>query len=154
MAVIEQRDAAVVEEIGLGERNDSVRRRVDRRAFGGCDVDAEMRRLRLAVQMRWLPNRPLMMPGNGQSNGSAKNVSAVSRVRACTIVSSSRLIRAEFVGRRCHEFFRQAVDGLQFILAGDGRDHAGLARAVSIQECDGRGFRLIEAKAENEFAFG
>ena len=94
------------------------------------------------------------MPGNGQSKGCAKPMTALSILRASEIAAFSRLMRSSASCDGVTNFCGRPVDGLGFVLPNDRRDVARFAGAVRIACHDMRGRCAIIREAEDEQPLG
>ncbi len=150
MAVIEQRRAAGEIEIWLRERDRAVGRRMDRRAFGCRDIDAEMRRHRLAVvdalAAESAAQDSLRRPVEVLCEGGGVGV-ALARFANHRIFARDAL---QHLFRRRDEFLRQTVDLLDVVVARDRKDAQMLDEAVGIVGLDIGHVHLIVAQAERK----
>ena len=98
VAMVDHHGGAGEELIGIGQGDDPVGRRQDRRARRRGDVDAEMRCHRLAVEHALAAMTPLIRPVTGQRNFSSQPGSSLSAARAAATRWASDLMRARISG--------------------------------------------------------
>src|SRR5487761_145639 len=154
VAVIDDDGAASEEHAGFGETDDAGVGRLDRRPSRRCDVDAQMRLARLAVEDR------LTAKDTGDGSGYRPfkrrlEGDAVALLREGVIdLRGFALDARQCFGRRRHLGGRQVLDPAHAVMPLDDVEHAMETRTVAEHDVKTGTGRRIAAEADDEVAIG